>query len=189
MVLNELRRIQKGWSVIGSNGRQIGTVAQVRDDQLVVEAGLLQKHDLYVPVSAVSQVGDDRVTVNATADEAEQLGWRYPPEQGYARRQDLRPTGEGSDTTTLTGAAYGAGAGVSSAGPVAPGHGDAIADRLGGSGRAGLSGLSARPDDDQEPREALDAYPRADAGDADGDADDARAERRDDDADDAPPLT
>ena len=69
----------------------------------------------------------------------------------------------------MTGATFGAGGGVSSAGPPEPGFGDAVEDRFGGSGRAGLSGLSGRSDDNLEPVDESGAETRGPAGASDDD--------------------
>ena len=151
MVLEQLSRIERGWTVKGSDGSSVGDVVAVRKDHLVVQAGTITKHDLYVPVTAVESIGDESVVLNVPASDADEAGWRYPPQRSYTRRQDLPPTESTKDQTTMTGAAFGAGAGVSSAGPPEPGFGDAVQDRLGGSGRAGLSGLSERPEAEVKP--------------------------------------
>jgi hypothetical protein len=168
MVRDERGRIQQGWSVIGSDGSEMGKVLEVHEGHLVVEGGVILKHNLYVPLSAVTDTADERVTVSAPAGDAEQLGWRFPPDAGLTPKEGSKSTEAASEPTTMTGAAYGAGAGVSSAGPLAPGHGDAIADRLGGSGRAGLSGLRSRPEDDVE------SLIDDDAGDGPGEPDGTR---------------
>ncbi|HSH21094.1 MAG TPA: DUF2171 domain-containing protein [Candidatus Caenarcaniphilales bacterium] len=188
MVLDELNRIQQGWRVVGSDGSEMGKVAAVHEDHLVVEAGTLFKHNLYVPVTALVEIGDERVSLNVPAGDADELGWRYPPEGSYVTAEGFEPAAEG-DTTTMTGAGYGAGAGASSGGPLAPGHGDAVDDRLGGSGRAGLSGLTRRPDRELEPE---DVEVPADMGvhatnTGATDAGETDSVRRDDE--DAPPLT
>lgn len=170
MALNQTGRIEQGWSVVGSDDSKIGKIVEVHDNYLLVESGLLTKHNLYVPVSAVTGAGDGRVAVDVPAGDADQMGWRFPPERSYTGPDG--GTGQAADgTTTMTGAAFGAGAGVSSAGPVAPGHGDAIADRLGGSGRAGLSAMDRRSDDPLEPT-ASDEFAGAGATGADDDDDD-----------------
>ncbi len=157
MVLEQLSTIEQGWTVKGSDGSNVGEVVAVREDHLVVEAGTITKHELYVPVTAVERIGDESVHLNVPAGDVDEAGWRHPPQRSYTRRGDLAPTESATDHTTMTGAAFGAGAGVSSAGPPQPGFGDAIEDRLGGSGRAGLSGLSARPESDVEPVDEADA--------------------------------
>lgn len=180
MVLEQLRRIGDGAAVIGSDGTQIGSVAEVHDDYVLVQAGTLLKHDLYVPVSSVSEVSADIVKLDVPAGEAEDRGWRFPPTAGLRRDGAIERTDEATDVTTMTGAGYGAGGGASSGGPYAPGHGDAIDDRLGGSGRAGLSGLSSRPEDNLAATADadLDASETERAG---GDPDDADADHDDDD--------
>ncbi len=151
MVVEQLRRIRHGWSVVGADGSEVGAVEEVHDDYVLVKAGALLKHNLYVPVDAVSGVSDETLTLNVSSGDVADLGWRFPPDRGFVREGEMEKTDAGSDLTTMTGAGYGTGTGPAAAGPFAPGHGDAIEDRMGGSARAGLSGLSSRPEDDLAP--------------------------------------
>ena len=155
MVLEQLRRVSGGAAVVGNDGSKIGAVQEVHEDYLLVKGGLLVKHDLYVPVDAVRSVNEDNVTLNVASGDVADLGWRFPPDRGITRGADASTAGgaadEPTDLTTMTGAGYGTGTGPAAGGPLGPGHGDAIADRFGGSARAGLSGLNAGPEDALEP--------------------------------------
>jgi hypothetical protein len=198
MVL-ERPSIGVGWKVLGDDGAEIGKVKEVHEDHLVVRGGTLFKHDLYVPVTACASIGDETVTLDVASGAVDEAGWRFPPERGLGG-QHRAPAGEGEPgMTTMTGAGYGAGGGVATAGPLAPGRGDAIADRLGGSGRAGLSptGASATAPvtDDVErrgtPAEVDEADEADDTGDdTSGDTSEDTSTTGDEAARaDAPPLT
>lgn len=64
------------WPVVGSGGERIGRVEAVFADYLLVRTAGLLPVDLYLPVEAI-EVGDDRVTVDASAAEAYKR-WHRP---------------------------------------------------------------------------------------------------------------
>jgi hypothetical protein len=100
-------QVAEGSRVVGSDGGSIGTVKAVREDHLVVSSGTLLKHDLYVPVDHITEVGDDRVAVNVRAGDVDQEGWRYPPNAGFEAENPAYP--EVPDTTMIQAAGYSAG--------------------------------------------------------------------------------
>lgn len=145
-MLEKLSRVERGWKLVGSDGGGVGEVVEVREDLVVVEHGLINKETLYVPVSALADVRDGEVVLDLPADRVAELGWQVPPRASANARPG--PRDSGGDTTTMTGAGYGAGGTASAAGPLGTYQGDQIHDRFGGSARAGLG----RP----EPETALD---------------------------------
>jgi hypothetical protein len=100
-------QIDEGWHVVGSDGGSIGTVKAVREDHLVVGAGTLFKHDIYVPIDHITEVGDDRVVANVRAGDVEHQGWRFPPNAGFEHEAPAYP--EVPDTTMIQAAGYSAG--------------------------------------------------------------------------------
>jgi hypothetical protein len=149
MTMDELARAQPGWDVVGNDGGKIGTLQEVHDDHLVVEHGLINKQQLYVPVSVVDGVRDEAVALSIPAGQADEMGWHVPA--GTTQGAGPAPLRSGgSDTTAMTGAGYGAGGTVASAGPFSTTRGDQIHDRLGGSGRAGLGRAGPPPEDDDD---------------------------------------
>jgi hypothetical protein len=136
MVMESLSRVRSGWKVVGSDGGKVGEVQDVRESHLVVEHGLINKQTLYVPVSEVTEVRDDSVVLGIEAGRAGEMGWHVRP--GTDQPGGPAPRRSGGDMTTMTGAGYGAGGTVASAGPMSPQRGDQIQDRMGGSSRAGL---------------------------------------------------
>ena len=100
-------QVAAGWKVVGSDGAQIGTVKETREDHLIVSAGTLIKHDLYVPIDHITDVGDDRVAVNIRAGDVDQEGWRYPPNSAVEFEEPAYPTVP--DTTMIQAAGYSAG--------------------------------------------------------------------------------
>lgn len=101
--------VQPGWTVVGSDGGEVGEVTSVREDHLVVERGLLNKEQLYVPVDAVrGGTGEDTVTLNVAADDVTEQGWQFPPSARHERNAPAYP--EVPETTMIQAAGYSAGA-------------------------------------------------------------------------------
>jgi len=99
--------VEAGWKVVGSKGKFLGTVAQVREDHLVVIKGRFIKHNLYVPVSHVASSGDGEVTLTVEASTSDAEGWRFPPGAGYAHKKAAYP--EVPETTTMQAAGMSSG--------------------------------------------------------------------------------
>jgi hypothetical protein len=70
--------VERGFAVIGSDGRRIGTVDAVYVDYLLVRTAGLVPLDLYIPMPSVAGVEGGSVHVTATRDEVEERGWRRP---------------------------------------------------------------------------------------------------------------
>jgi hypothetical protein len=100
-------QIASGWNVVDSDGSTIGTVTETREDHLVVSAGTLLKHELYVPIDHITSAHDDEVVVNIRAGEVDDAGWRFPPNASYEREGPAYP--EVPDTTMIQAAGYSAG--------------------------------------------------------------------------------
>ena len=100
-------RIERGWSVVGSDGAKIGEVREAREDHIVVTGGTLFKHDLYIPIDHVTRAGDGSVAVSIPSDLVDQEGWRYPPNAGFEHEKPAYPVVP--ETTTIQAAGYSAG--------------------------------------------------------------------------------
>jgi uncharacterized protein (TIGR02271 family) len=72
-------QIETGTDVYGSDGEKIGSVAGIADDYFVIEKGFLFPTDIYVPMSAVAGVDDDRVTLSMSKDQVESADWTHEP--------------------------------------------------------------------------------------------------------------
>src|SRR5688572_5046365 len=96
----QMMAIQPGWDVYGSDDQHLGTVAQVGDNYVLVQKGLIFVHDIYVPVSAVEALGDEAVQLNVAKDDVESMPWDLPPEGGSwdewwaNRRGETAPTSD-----------------------------------------------------------------------------------------------
>ncbi len=72
-------RFQVGDEVCSADDHKLGKVVAVKPDavrptHLVVEKGLLRKHDLTVPVSAVCNYDNGTIYIDLTKDAAERTG-------------------------------------------------------------------------------------------------------------------
>jgi len=82
--------LQVGWTVVGNDGRRLGTINGVGQEFLhVVRTGFAA--DLYVPVTSIANVERETVHLNITRDAAEQMGWEQAPrhDQPEAGSDDL----------------------------------------------------------------------------------------------------
>ena len=73
-------QIQIGDDVYGSDGDKVGTVAEVQSGYIVVEKGFFFPTDYYIPVSAITQIGDRQVVLNVSKDTALHSGWETIPD-------------------------------------------------------------------------------------------------------------
>jgi len=100
-------QIDRGWSVVGSDGAKIGEVVETREDHIVVTSGTLIKHNLYIPIDHLTQAEEGTVAVTIPASGVDQEGWRFPPNASYKRESPAYP--EVPETTTIQAAGYSAG--------------------------------------------------------------------------------
>lgn len=73
-------QVQVGDDVYGSDGDKVGTVAEVQPGYLVVEKGFFFPTDYYIPVAAITQIGDRQVVLNVSKDAALHSGWETIPD-------------------------------------------------------------------------------------------------------------
>ena len=72
-------QIKTGTDVYGSDGEKIGSIAGVADNYFVIEKGFIFTTDIYVPMSAVARVDDDKVMLSMTKDQVENEDWTREP--------------------------------------------------------------------------------------------------------------
>jgi hypothetical protein len=70
-------QIRVGMEVVGSDGRRIGTVKEVRTSDFLVNRPMAR--DIYVPFGAIQTISGNTVTLTIPADQVEQMGWAHPP--------------------------------------------------------------------------------------------------------------
>ena len=88
----EIGRLTEGMTVIGPVGEDIGRVKEVRKADFLM--ALTMRRDLYVPFSAISEIGDS-VVLNVRAQDIGDQGWEPAPLLGM-------PAGSSDEADTLT---------------------------------------------------------------------------------------
>jgi uncharacterized protein (TIGR02271 family) len=78
------KQIKTGTDVYGSDDEKIGSIAGVADTYFVIEKGFIFTTDIYVPMSAVARVDDDRVMLSMTKAQVENEDWTREPAEEVA---------------------------------------------------------------------------------------------------------
>lgn len=69
-------QVNVGMQVVGTDGGNIGTVKEVRDNDFLVN---IPKHrDVYVPYNAVQNVTGNTVALNIPSNQINNMGWPNP---------------------------------------------------------------------------------------------------------------
>jgi hypothetical protein len=69
--------LQRGWPVVGNDGRRVGTVEDVGQNYVVTSQP--RGAPLYVPASAIANVLNETVHLSVTQRDAGAMGWEQPP--------------------------------------------------------------------------------------------------------------
>jgi hypothetical protein len=77
--------LQPGWTVVGNDGRRVGSVREVGQNYILTSATGLAG-DMYVPASAIANVEDGVVHLSVPQRDVAEMGWEQPP------RDDDSPT-------------------------------------------------------------------------------------------------
>jgi uncharacterized protein (TIGR02271 family) len=72
--------IDNGWDVFGADGDKVGDVHEVQPHYIVVSKGFFFPTERYVPVSAITNVDDDRVYLSVSKDQIDGMGWDTVPD-------------------------------------------------------------------------------------------------------------
>lgn len=97
---DQVWEIDHGWDVYSSDGDKIGDVEEVYPYYLTVSKGFFFSSEKYVPVSAITSVDGEKVYVNATKSEIDNLGWDTIPIDTITGYTDTTYT-EGDYTDTM----------------------------------------------------------------------------------------
>jgi hypothetical protein len=75
--------LQPGWTVVGNDGRRVGTVRHVGQNYVLTSSTGLSG-DLYVPASAIANVEHEVVHLSVAQRDVAQMGWEQPPRDADA---------------------------------------------------------------------------------------------------------
>ena len=100
----DLQRIQQGWDVYGSDGDKVGTVSEVGRNYILVSKGFLFRKDIYIPLSAITDVSQDGIYLSVAKDQLENMGWDQMPTEGATT--STASTTASTTTTGTSGAGY-----------------------------------------------------------------------------------
>jgi uncharacterized protein (TIGR02271 family) len=73
-------QIHEGMDVLDSDGEKIGKCGESLGEYFNVDAGFLGTTEYYVPFSAITDVSDNNIFVNARKSQIRELGWDRRPE-------------------------------------------------------------------------------------------------------------
>lgn len=95
--------IDHGYDVFAADGEKVGDVQEVHPYYLVVSKGFFFPTERYVPVSAITDVHEERVSLNVTKDQIDNEGWdTIPDEPTFASDySDTTFNRTGVDQTTM----------------------------------------------------------------------------------------
>jgi hypothetical protein len=74
------QNLHKHMSVLSSDNSDLGHVEEVYEDSFLIRKGLIFGKDRYIPYSAITQVEDNKIHLNLSADEAKQPEWEKRPD-------------------------------------------------------------------------------------------------------------
>lgn len=77
--------IATGMTVFGADRRKIGKVVEVHQDYIVVEKGFFFPADHFIPIAAIARMGEDKLYLSVTKDDALHQGWDQQPRATDAR--------------------------------------------------------------------------------------------------------
>lgn len=101
MLSHDSISLRSGWDVYGADGRKIGTIADTSNNFFVIEKGVRNKNDLFVPRSAVVGVSDARVELKFTMDELEAGNFTSPIGDARSHGDSDPATASGHDGRTM----------------------------------------------------------------------------------------
>jgi hypothetical protein len=82
--------LQPGWSVLGNDGRRVGTIREVGQNYVLTSA-VGQAQDLYIPASAIANVENEVVHLSLPQRDVAAMGWEQPPRDEDALTNSPEP--------------------------------------------------------------------------------------------------
>jgi hypothetical protein len=75
--------LKSGWTVVGNDGHQVGSIRDVGQNYLVASTGMLSGR-IYIPASAIANVEHETVHLNVPQRDVNAMGWDEPPREDDA---------------------------------------------------------------------------------------------------------
>ena len=75
--------IKPGWSVVGNDGRRVGTVKEAGQNYIVASTSGL-RGDIYLPASAIANIEHEVMHLNVAQGDVAEMGWGQPPRESDA---------------------------------------------------------------------------------------------------------
>jgi hypothetical protein len=70
--------LKPGWSIVGNDGRRVGTVRDVGQNYVLASIGAMSS-DIYVPASAIANIEHEVIHLSIPQHDVAQMGWAQPP--------------------------------------------------------------------------------------------------------------
>jgi hypothetical protein len=80
--------ISRGMKVMGSDGKQAGTVKDILNDTFLLNRSM--DRDVFVPFSAIQNIQNNQIQLNVKADDVDNQGWQEPQVAGIGGGQQGR---------------------------------------------------------------------------------------------------
>lgn len=87
--------IQVGWTVYDADNEKVGDVADVTDDFVLMQKGLIFIKDVYVPIDEIRETdaANACVYLDVRKSEIDRMGWDAPPSDGMATSASASTSG------------------------------------------------------------------------------------------------
>jgi hypothetical protein len=69
-------QVRVGMHVIGSDGKEVGTVKEVRNTDFLINRPM--RRDVYAPFDAIQNVTGDTIRLTVDSDKVDNMGWPKP---------------------------------------------------------------------------------------------------------------
>ncbi len=75
-------QLKPGLEVVGSQGKKIGTIKEVHDNDILIDRSLAM--DVHVPFSAIQNISGNQVHLSVTSDQIDNMHWATSPNKQTA---------------------------------------------------------------------------------------------------------
>jgi hypothetical protein len=82
--------LKPGWSVLGNDGRRVGTIREVGQNYVFTSA-VGHALDVYIPASAIANIENEVVHLSLPQRAVSAMGWEQPPRDDDALMSSPEP--------------------------------------------------------------------------------------------------